>query len=59
MATRAERAQVPRLVARATEERLANLERLLDAATTLVLEAGQVLLEEWRVATIRSLRIEE
>jgi hypothetical protein len=38
---------------------MANLERVLDAVTTFGLEAGQALLEEWRVATIRSLGIEE
>jgi hypothetical protein len=41
----------------ADEERMASLERVLDAVNKLGLEAGQALLGEWRGETIRKLRI--
>ncbi len=43
----------------ANEERIANLERVLDAVTNLGLEAGQALIEQWRTETIKNLRLEE
>jgi len=42
----------------ANEERIANIERVLDAVNDLGLEAGQALLEEWRAQTIKNLRLE-
>jgi hypothetical protein len=40
------------------EERIANLEHILDLVQRLGLEAGQAQLEEWRRRTIRSLRLD-
>jgi hypothetical protein len=43
----------------AHEERIENAQQVLDRVNELGLEAGQALLEEWRAATIRNLRLEE
>lgn len=42
----------------ANEERISNIERVLQAVDDLGLEAGQALLEEWRAQTIKNLRLE-
>jgi hypothetical protein len=40
------------------EERIANVQQVLNAVTDLALEAGEALLEEWRAQTIKILRLE-
>jgi hypothetical protein len=42
----------------ANDDRVANLERVLEVVRSRGLEAGQALLEEWRGKTIRNLRVE-
>jgi hypothetical protein len=43
----------------ANEERIAEIERVLEAVNDQGLEAGQALLEEWRAQTIKNLHLEE
>jgi hypothetical protein len=43
----------------ANEERIAEIQRVLDAVNDLGLGAGQALLEQWRAETIKTLRLEQ